>query len=306
MRNAPGATVWSAVFLLTSALLCTPLRAAELQSEPTIPLNLFQKVARADLVVDVTIRDGALRFAVVDVRRALKGRPPADRLRVAFRDYNFDRPPGVDPIVFPNGQEEILFLVPNTQVRRKDKNKDIFELYLGQEGRITVPREGAGMLFEALGRLVELASKDPASQIEALGEQLGGDNLYLLLAGLDEIERLRAGTPALFSRLISLLQHPAPAVRSKSLRVLGEVFSGWASASGADGPPDQGESALAAVLERARNDSQEEVRVRAVAALASWPVRARVEGDLKAIAGQDPAQAVRYEAQKALLNATGR
>ena len=64
---------------------------------------------------------------------------------------------------------------------------------------------------------------------------------------------------------------------------------------------DEARAALAAVLERARNDSVESVRVQAVAAVAEWPKRPDVEGDLRAIAGTDRAQSVRYEAEKALF-----
>jgi len=59
---------------------------------------------------------------------------------------------------------------------------------------------------------------------------------------------------------------------------------------------------LESVLERARNDPDETVRVAAVAAVAIWPQRSDVEGDLRAIAAQDPAQMVRYEAERALLS----
>ena len=60
-------------------------------------------------------------------------------------------------------------------------------------------------------------------------------------------------------------------------------------------------AALLAVLERAHSDAEESVRVQAVAAVAAWPNRHEVEGDLRAIAGADRAQAVRYEAERALF-----
>lgn len=301
MTRWPGVPVLAILVTATLLRFCEPLAAQILNSEPARPLNLFQKIARASLVVDVIVHDGTLRFAVVDVRQALKGTPPAPRLRIAFRDYNYNRPPGVEPIVLPNGQEEVLFLVPDKQVRQKEKNRDIFELYLGQEGRIMVPAEGSRTFLEALHRLVDLSTKDPASQIEGLNGLLASDNPYLLTTALDEVDRLRAGTPALYGRLTALLESPASSVRARSLGLLREIFSGVAVSASHDSLPDQAESTLSAVLERARNDGSEEVRVQAVTALAAWPVRSQVEGDLKAIAGQDPAQSVRYEAQRALL-----
>ena len=91
---------------------------AQLGPEPE-PLNLFQLVARADLVALVEVHEGSLKYALVDVLEGLKGTPPSRRLRIAFRDFNFTREPGQDMIVFPNGQKEILFLVPYRKSVRK-------------------------------------------------------------------------------------------------------------------------------------------------------------------------------------------
>ncbi|HXH28187.1 MAG TPA: hypothetical protein VNL37_04025, partial [Candidatus Polarisedimenticolia bacterium] len=119
---------------------------AEVQDEE--PLNLFQKIARAELVVHVRVQNGALRFAVVRVLESLKGEAPLETLRIAYRDFNFDRPPGTEPIVFPDGQEEVLFLVRDPTVRRVEKNRDIYQLYKGRQGRLTVPAEGSRILLE--------------------------------------------------------------------------------------------------------------------------------------------------------------
>ena len=86
--------------------------------------------------------------------------------------------------------------------------------------------------------------------------------------------------------------------RTGALRVVTQVFS---TKRLDDESLDQARTALAAVLERARNDPDESVRVQAVEAVAAWPNRRDVESDLKAIAGTDAAQAVRYEAEKALF-----
>ena len=301
MRSAP----WRlGLLVLLLGALGAESRASDLDSEPGQALNLFQRVARADLVVHVRVHDGSLRFALVDVLEALKGDPPAQRLRVAFRDYNFYRKPGAEPIIFPNGQQEVLFLVKYDQVRRKEKNKDIYELFPGAEGRITVPEEGSAMILEAVRRLAGLAGKDPVAQIDGLTSLLESDNPVLLGAALDEVRRLRVADASLYGRLVALLRSPAPGVRGRALRLVAEVFASTGG-DGRDDQPDQGGVALAAVLERARNDPNEDVRVEAVAALAAWPVRRQVEEDLKAIAALDPAQAVRYEAQRILFGRHG-
>jgi hypothetical protein len=284
--------------LLAGAIESSAAPAAGI--EPT--LNLFQRTARAELVVHVKVREGALKYAVVEVIEALKGEPPAPRLRIAFRDYNFSRRSGTEPIVFPDGQEEILFLVPYAGARRKPKNRDLYELFRGPEGRITVPPEGSGAVLDTIRRLAEIVRLDPASQVAALRTLLAFDNPDLVGTALDEMLRLRALTAPLFPRLTILARSPSPALRAGALRAIARLFAGTRDA---DGPghtaPEEAGGALAAALERARNDPEEEVRVVAVAAVAAWPLRAQVEGELRAIADQDPAQAVRYEAEKALF-----
>ncbi len=285
-----------------AVLLLSPAGAiAQLGPVPE-KLNLFQLVARSELVAHVRVRSGSLRFAIVEVQESLKGTAPFPVLRIAFRDFNMSRGPGEDSIVFPDGQEEILFLVPHGRNarRRKDreKNKNLYTLFRGRQGRLTVPAEGPGVLFQAIRRLSEVSRLDPASQAETLDGLLGGSNPLLLQTALAEIERLQSTRPELLPRLIGILASPSATLRVGSLRVVAQIF---ASGRIGDESLDEARAALAAVLERARNDPHESVRAQAVASMAVWPERQDVERDLKAIAGTDPAQAVRYEAEKALF-----
>lgn len=265
-------------------------------------LNLFQLVARSELVAQVRVRSGSLKYAIVEVQEALKGTAPFPVLRIAFRDFNFTRGPGEDQIVFADGQEEILFLVPHGRNprRRKDreKNMDLYTLFRGQQGRITVPAEGPGVLLEAIRRLSEVSRLDPTSQAENLEGLLDSPDPVLLQTALAEIERLRTPRPSLLFRLIGLLGSHSATLRIGSLRVMALIF---ASGRIGDESLDGARAALAAALERARNDPDETVRAQAVASIAVWPARHEVQGELQAIAGADPAQAVRYEAEKALV-----
>src|SRR5262249_36445029 len=112
--------------LLPAAILSLGLVASEgvwAQLGPTPEtLNLFQLIARSDLVALVKVRDGTLKYAMVDLVETFKGTAPGSRLRIAFRDFNYTRARDEDMIVFPSGQQEILFLVPYRTPRRK---KDI-------------------------------------------------------------------------------------------------------------------------------------------------------------------------------------
>ncbi|HEV8701940.1 MAG TPA: hypothetical protein VGV60_11770 [Candidatus Polarisedimenticolia bacterium] len=265
-------------------------------------LNLFQMVARSDLVVRVQVQSGSLKYAIVHVNETLKGTSPTPVLRIAFREFNFTRAPGEDAIVFPDGQDEILFLAPygRNARRRKDreKNKDLYTLYRGRQGRMTVPAEGPAVTVEAIRRLSEVSRLDPRSQSEDLEGLLDSPNPLLLHTALTEIERLRDPRPALLTRLIGLLASASPPIRIGSLRVMAQIFS---SGIIGDDSLDAAQAALGGVLERARNDSNDEVRTQAVLTMAAWPNRREVQGELKAIAGTDRAQEVRYEAERALL-----
>ena len=297
-----GPAGWAPVFLLAAASLLGSSRGyAQTRSEST-SLDLFQLIARSDLVVLVSIHNGSLRFAEVDVVEALKGTPPAPRLRIDFRDFNFYRRPDEDMIVFPDGQKEILFLVPaRTPHKKKDieKYKDLFTLNRGRQGRITLPAEGPEIVLGAIRALEKIGRLDASSQIIALKEALDSPNPYLLESSLTEIERLRAADPSLLIRLVSFLGSVSPGLRGRSLRLIAQVFA--AGPGSGEEPLDDQRTALLSVLERAHNDADESVRVQAVVTVAAWPNRREVEGDLRGIAGTDRAQAVRYEAQKALL-----
>ncbi len=277
---------------------------SDLNTAPEMSLDLFQRIARSELVIHTKTRDGTLRYAVVDVLEILKGRAPSNRLRISFRDSNLRRRPGVEPVVFPNQQEEILFLASIARSsRRKEKDRDLFELQGGADGRISLPAEGSGQLLGAVRQLVSLTEQDPASQIEGLSRMLDGTNVILIESALDEIGRLKAATPQCYVRLMRLLASPSPGLRLRSLRLIGATFPTLEGSVANGIADDQASAVLAAVLERARNDAEDAVRVEAVAAAAAWPSRIEVEAELRAIAAKDPAQAVRYEAERALFRA---
>lgn len=292
--------VLGALLLLLAASGSNQLRA-QMGPEPE-KLTLFQLIARSDLVALVKVRDGSLRYAMVDLVEGLKGRAPATQLRIAFRDFNFSRAPNEEVIEFPEGQQEILFLIPYKTPRKKkdiEKFKDLFTLNHGRQGRITLPAEGSEVVLDSIRKLAEISRLDAASQVEAFFDLLSAPNPPLVQASLSEIERLRAADSRILVQLSAFLASPSPALKAQSLRVIAQVFGSRRVSEEED--IDTVRSALAAVLERARNDPDETVRVQAVAAIAAWPRRHDVEGDLRAIAGTDQAQAVRYEAEKALF-----
>ena len=265
-------------------------------------LGIFQMIARAELLLHVRVNEGSLKYAKVEVQEAIKGTPPAQQLRIAYREHNWLRQAGTDAIVFPDGQDEILFLIRNPRRKVKEKNKDIFDLFQGRRGRMTLPAEGGGILLEALRRLSDLTQVDPVTQAEGLLALLRSTNPYLLDAALDEVARLRVASPVTFTDLVPLMRNVSPAVRVQALRIVRQVFkSGVVEQESKGVGPDQERTTLDAVMERARNDEDPDVRVSAVAAMAAWPVRSDIEEGLRAIASMDRSQHVRYEAERALF-----
>lgn len=268
--------------------------------------TLFQLAARADLVIHARVRAGALKYAQVEVLETIKGVAPAAFLRVAFRDFNLDRPPGTSPIVFADGGEEVLFLRPYPMPpKRRAKNPDLFELLHGPHGRLSLPAEGGAGRIEAVRSLVALAGADPEAQTRGLAAHLDSPNPDLAEAALLEFERLGAATPGHYRTLARLSGSTRNSLRAGALRLLAKVF---AAGRGDEAPQEAGPIpvdplgdaalALAAVRERARNDPDPGVRVAAVTALGAWPVRSDTDADLAAIAASDPSQDVRFEAKR--------
>jgi len=265
-------------------------------------LNLFQMVARSQVIVDVRILSGSLRYALVEIQETLKGSPESDRLRVAFREFNWNRPKGEPPIEFPDGQREILFLVPYTGVKRTEKNRDLYALYRGEAGRVILAAEGSDPVAEAIRRLVRIAALDAAAQVAALKELIGSPNTALRGAGLREVARLRAVDPSLYAVLTTVLSSSETGARVDALGLVRLMFGTFGTGEGMLPEEQQGRIALVRVMEMARNDRAAAVRRAAVVAMAAWPQRDEIDPDLRNLAAQDPDQTVRYEAQRALLD----
>lgn len=275
--------------------------ATTLDSRPG-DLNLFQMVARADLIVDVIILKGSLKYALVEVRAAIKGFPPGSRIRVAFRDYNWSRPKGEPPIVFPDGQREILFLVPQTHEKPSEKNRDLYTLFRGEAGRIVPAAEGPDPRVDATRRLVAIAALDAAAQVIALHELIASDNPTLRDTAMKEVTRLRAIDPSLYPVLTAVLFSTEATMRAEAIVLIRQMFLAFGTGKGLMPEEQPGRIALARVLDLARNDPAPVVRRAAVTALAAWPHREETGSDLRTLSTADPDQEVRYEAQRALLN----
>jgi hypothetical protein len=279
-------------------LIVSSLRGAVAQPtgpQEHVPLTLVQIIGRSDAAVHIRVSDGSGKFAIVQVLETLTGPDPGVRLRIDFRDLNLTLK-GQEAVVFEKGEEDILFLHRPAWKKPSAKNADVFELLHGRRGRLLLPAEGSGIYLEAVRRLGAIARQDPSDQVEALRRLLGSENPFLRESALAEVGRLGALTVDDLPALIHLISDQSAGLREKSLQQIRVILR---SADGQDG--DDPRRALEAARERARNDSDEQVRAEAVRAMSAWSHHEDVVPDLKAIAGVDPSQLVRYEAQRVLF-----
>lgn len=260
------------------------------------PLTLYQKIARAPLVVRARALSDATRRPRVEVTEVFKGSPPSRILTVAPHLEDQASPtPWLKREVFHKGEESILFLTPYLDEFGRDEGPDTFALLNADQGKLEVPSEGADALVEALRRIVAVNSLSQHDlQAEALRGMLGDRNPYLVEAALTECAKFRLAESGDIGRLMVLIENRRDSFRAGSLALVAQVLTD-ASASGRDAVEGR-----AAVFEKiaatARLDSSELVRTRAVDAIEAFADRPALSL-LENIGVKDASQSVRYAAQ---------
>jgi HEAT repeat protein len=292
----------SRTFLIL-CILCIFTTAASAQSVGGLAKGeeaptLYELTAHSSLVVTAQVISGQVKLAQVEVMEAFRGDSRAgQRLQIAFRDLNLDLGKQ-DRVVFTDGETEILFLEPEVNWEGIRKGDDRYTLYRGRFGKVSLPREGDEIYLEALRVFSSMASqKDHRKLYAQIRGLLGSPNPILAETGLKETLRLDLMERSLLPVVLSYLQDPAPGRRSQSLKLLKGFFR---NLKPEDHPDDDANDALSRVLVLARNDPVESVRIAAVQTLGNWNGE-EVRPTLEAVADQDPAQGVRYEAKVILL-----
>ena len=288
---------------LVLCLLGVSITAASAQSAGGLAKGeeaptLYELTAHASLVVTARVFSGQVKLAQVDVVEVFRGDGHAgQRLQIAFRDLNLDLGKQ-DRVAFADGETEILFLEPEVNWEGVRKGDDRYTLYRGRFGKVQLPREGDEIYLEALRVFASMASqKDHRKLYAQIRGLLGNPNPILAETGLKESLRLDLMERSLLPVVLSYLQDPAPGRRTQSLKLLDSFFH---NLKPEEVPDDDASDALSRVLVLARNDPVESVRVAAVQALGSWSGE-EVRPTLEAVADQDPAQGVRFEAKVILL-----
>lgn len=264
-------------------------------TKESVPLDLFQLLARSPYVVHGQVTHGAGRLAEVKVLENFRGDAP-EAIRIDFRDLNLQGS-GKDEVVLRDGDEYVLFLDKPDFRKPSKKKENIFEPFRGRAGFMLLPPEGAGPVIEAIRSLAPLVQKPPNEQQEGLRNRAQIDNATLRRAALEELLRLQDANPSDLLWLQKTGQDRDAAVRRLTLRMQAQALR----QIGADEAGEGERAVLETIRMRAHADPDESVRVEATRTLGAWPVKDDVVPDLQSLGVHDEAQSVRYEARRLLF-----
>lgn len=291
---------------LTALLTSTPAGAG------VRPLSLFQKTARASLVVRARATSDSTRRPSLEVLDVIKGSYPQKTLTIVpFLQDNTNPKPWLQREEFKKGEVYYLFLKPfdpNTdddafesgrdRAPRGEKSDRLFVSLNANQGVLPVPVEGGTAIEEALRRFASiLASVQYDQQAKSLRALLGESNPYLVEAGLGETERFHLAEPEDVPALLVLTDSHRVDFRAAAIRILGDLAERIRNGGGTI---PRREETIEKVTGRAQSDRDEDVRRDAVVALAQLGGE-HVAPVLRAIAEKDSSQSVRYAAGVALL-----
>jgi hypothetical protein len=280
--------------LACAALASSSVHAAGTAKE-SVPLNLFQMLARSAYVLHGQITRGEGRLAEVKVLENFRGDAP-EAIRIDFRDLNI-QVGTKEQVVLHDGDEYVLFLDKPDFRKPSKKKENIFELFRGRSGLMLLPPEGSGVMIEAIRSLAPLVQKPPDEQENGLRQRAQIDNQALRRAALEELLRLQDANPSDLTWLQKVGQDRDALVRRLALRMQARALQQLGSDEAGDGE----RSVLESIRMRAHADPDESVRVEATKTLGTWPVKEDVVPDLQSLGVQDKAQSVRYEARRLLF-----
>jgi hypothetical protein len=281
--------------LLACAAVASTWGHAAGTAKESVPLDLFQMLARSTYVVHGLITHGEGRLADVKVLENFRGDAP-ETIRIDFRDLNI-QVGSKEQVLLRNGDEYVLFLDKPDFHKPSKKKENIFEPFRGRSGLLLLPPEGSGMMIEAVRALAPLVQKPPNEQEDGLRQRAQMENPALRRAALEELLRLEDANPSDLTWLQKVGQDRDAPVRRLALRMQAEALKQL----GADEAGEEERAVLESIRMRAHADPDESVRVEATKTLGAWPVKDDVVPDLQSLGVQDEAQSVRYEARRLLF-----
>ena len=248
------------------------------------------------MVARVTVLDGDDRVARMIVEEVIKGEYDREVLKVVFRARNLSRGYWEEKIQFEEGSELILFL-ERFRKRGELQKPDQFQLIKGFQGKVDVPPEGQAAFLQAVRRFAEI--QEMGSQLaiwEAARGLLNEENPFLVQAGFEQVLRFRLADEGLVPVVLDHLDGESVPFRTLAARTLGQVFE---ESRRTEEILDTEDHVRDLLLHTAMNDGSVTVRVQSIKALeAKWD--AALVPSLRQIATEDPSQAVRYQAERAI------
>jgi hypothetical protein len=270
-------------------------RAANPRFEP-IDRNLYEWCAVAPIVASAEHVEFDGRWAQLDVERSLRGNlAPGTRIRVDRRTANRNRGSQALPTDFDPETRYVLLLTPSR--RGKPDDLPAFDLVRGVRGVRELPAEGSDAILDALSEFIAIQDlNDFGSVWTRSRELLGSRNPIILETILEQYAKFRRGAPDLLPVIGPLLDHPRSSIRTKTAWLIGQILEELGSENDPEAKP-----MLPPLIGMARRDPVVEVRVAATEALGmlQGPSTRTV---LEEIAEDDPDQAVRYIAERILLD----
>lgn len=308
----PRALALGAAALGVALVLGAPPALAEIEQ-----LTLYQKTARAALVVRARATSDSTRRPVLEVLQVLKGTYSHPFLTIVpFRqDYTSERP-WLRSESFRTGREYVLFLNPYEAEPEdddfpvedprgeelEDPPSTLFIVLNAHLGVLDIPAEGAEALTSALGRFASiLALHEFDLQSRAFRALLRESNPHLLEAGLEQVARFRLGVEDDLDALEPILSANRVSFRRSAVEILAQI----AAEARREGRTLARRAPIYdRVASLALADDAVEVREQSVRALAeiAGPDAGPI---LRRISLQDPDQGVRYSAEVTLAEIEG-
>lgn len=260
-------------------------------------LNLYEWTAVAEDVVVGRVLAQEGKHVLVKAERILRGSMEAgSEFLVRQKAANRSRNSSQNALRLKHGLRYMLLLDPAGYASKKPDALPTYDLARGVAGAREMPKEGEPAIIEALEQFIEIqALNSDIAQWRSFKKLVeDGRNDIITRTALEMFLKFRRGEADLMLSVEPLMDHPRPAIRSLSARLLGQLIERHG------GDSSYLEQLRATMMAHARRDRSIDVRVAATSSLASFSDDETIIV-LREIAAEDPEQAVRYAAEKVLF-----
>jgi hypothetical protein len=287
-----------------------PARNAERDAEAFRPddgVELAGRLKEGPVVVLGSVADAEVKVHIA-VEETFRGSGVPARLTVAVRSPNLGRAPGTPPFRAEAGERAVFVLAPYTDLDGDVVKQGLWVPAGGYAGKIPLPAEGAEALIDAVRQIVAYQDgADTTAGVSSITAWLSGVNPWLIDFALDQAAQLGLADRQMAPALLARITDASALRRSRAVAALGlglgrGRFDPRKPLPGRMADTDEtGKTVREAIVRLARTDPAVDVRKAAVKQFGSRRIPGATD-ILTAIAKDDPAQDVRYEAAAALAD----